>query len=202
MEPCMLRKYKFYIIPFVALLIPLSYFSYLYGLSSNFHTITAGEAYRSAQPDRDDIEYYIKEYGIRSILNLRGENSAEQWYINEIKVSAENDIKHYDVALSAGREPTEEETQRLIDVFKNAPRPILIHCMSGADRTGLVSAMWKAAVDKEIKTEAEKELSIWYGHIPIGKTTAMDRFFDRWIQKRQKNTQGKATWAKFMQSAA
>ncbi|OGP23536.1 MAG: protein tyrosine phosphatase [Deltaproteobacteria bacterium GWB2_55_19] len=176
----MLRKYKFFILPFVVFFIPLSYFSYLYGVSSNFHTVTAGEAYRSAQPDRDDIEYYIREYGIRSILNLRGENSDKQWYIDEIKVSAEHNVKHYDLALSAEREPTDEEAQRLMDIFRNAPRPILMHCMSGADRTGLVSAMWKEAVDNKTKTEAEKELSIWFGHIPIGKTAAMDRFFDKW----------------------
>ena len=176
----MLRKFKFYIIPFAVLLIPLSYFSYLYGLSSNFHTITAGEAYRSAQPDRDDIEYYIREYGIRSILNLRGENLDNQWYTDEIKISAKYNVKHYDLALSAGREPTKEEVQHLMGIFKEAPRPILIHCMSGADRTGLVSAMWKMAVDKEIKTEAEKQLSIWYGHIPLGNTYSQDKFFNNW----------------------
>lgn len=50
-----------------------------------------------------------------------------------------------------------------------------------ADRSGLVAAMWKVIVDREPKSEAEKQISILYGHIPIGKTSAMDRFFERWI---------------------
>jgi len=50
-----------------------------------------------------------------------------------------------------------------------------------ADRSGLAAAMWKVIVDREPKSEAEKQLSILSGHIPIGKTSAMDRFFENWI---------------------
>ncbi len=160
----------------------LSYFLYI-NRTNNFHPITAGEAYRSAQPDTDDIEYYIKEYGIRSILNLRGKFLDEQWYIDEINACEKHNIKHYDLALSAGREPTDDEVRKLIEIFKIAPRPILIHCMGGADRIGLVSAMWKVIVNKEQKSEAGKQLSLWFGHIPAGKTYAMDRFFSNWKQE-------------------
>ncbi|MBI5748799.1 MAG: hypothetical protein HZA00_06685, partial [Nitrospinae bacterium] len=46
--------------------------------------------------------------------------------------------------------------------------------------TGLVSAMWKVIVNKEQKSEAGKQLSLRFGHIPVGKTYAMDRFFHNW----------------------
>ena len=69
---------------------------------------------------------------------------------------------------------------RLIGLQKDAPRPVLIHCKTGADRSGLAAAMWKVVVDKEPKSEAAKELSFWYGHIPIGKTIAMDQFLKNW----------------------
>jgi len=56
----------------------------------------------------------------------------------------------------------------------------LIHCQSGADRTGLAAAIWKVIVDNDPKSDAEKQLSIFFGHLPIGKTAAMDRFFQNW----------------------
>lgn len=146
----------------------------------NFHPVTPGEAYRSAQMDRDELEYYIHKYRLKSILNLRGENPDSGWYIEEVKVSSEHGIVHYDMALSASRELTAKEVQVLLEIFNSAPRPILIHCKSGADRSGLVSAMWKVIVDKISKEEAKKQLSILYGHIPIGSTSAMDQFFERW----------------------
>lgn len=147
----------------------------------NFYQITKGEAYRSAQMDGDDLKYYIDNYHIKSILNLRGKISNAKWYIEEMKVSAENKVKHYDIFLSAYREPTREETQILIGLFKTAPRPILIHCQAGADRSGLVAAMWKVIVDKESKIEAGKQLSIFYGHMPLGPASAMNTFFENWL---------------------
>ncbi len=146
----------------------------------NFHAITDGEAYRSAQLDRAGFEYYIKKYYIKSILNLRGENLNEPWYQEEMRVSAEHRIAHYDLSLSATHEPSEEDVRKLIEIFAHAPRPVLIHCRAGADRSGLVAAMWKVVVDKEPKPEAEKQLSLLYGHVPIDKTDAMDRFFQKW----------------------
>lgn len=98
-----------------------------------------------------------------------------------MKVSSEHNVRHYDIDLSAYREPTPEEMQILIGLFKSAPRPILIHCQAGADRSGLVAAMWRVIVDKQSKIEARKLLSILYGYMPVGPASAMDQFFENWL---------------------
>jgi len=41
-------------------------------LTGNFHTVIAGELYRSAQPSAADIAEYKQKAGIRTIVNLRG----------------------------------------------------------------------------------------------------------------------------------
>ena len=146
----------------------------------NFHTITFGEAYRSAQLDNDELAYYIKKYQIKSILNLRGKNPAETWYVDELNFSLKNNVAHYDISLSAYLAPRADDIRNLIDIFKRAPRPLLMHCQAGADRSGLVAAMWKVVVDKESKTEADKQLSILYGHLSIGSASVMDNFFQNW----------------------
>ena len=113
-------------------------------------------------------------------MNLRGRNPEEYWYRKEIKFSAEHNINHYDISLSSSHEPAEEDIRELTEIFNNAPRPVLIHCLAGADRSGLAAAMWKVIVDREPKSEAEKQLSVFFGHLPIGTTSAMDRFFQKW----------------------
>jgi protein tyrosine/serine phosphatase len=155
-------------------------YAYKIAEENNFHQITKGEAYRSAQMARDELEHYINVYHIKSILNLRGKEPNERWYKEEIKVSAEKAVKHYDMFLSAYNEPTAEEVRILIGLIKSAPRPILIHCQAGADRSGLVAAMWKVIVDKESKSEAGKQLSILYGHWSLGPASAMDQCFKKW----------------------
>ncbi|MCJ7663211.1 MAG: dual specificity protein phosphatase family protein [Desulfobacterales bacterium] len=175
------RRLRIFIIALAVLLLPpASYFGVYMQVQGNFHPITAGEAYRSAKLDRDKLEYYVKKYNIKSIVNLLGEDPRKAWYREEIQVSAEHKIKHYDISLSATREPTEEDARQLVEIFQNAPRPVLIHCKGGSDRSGLVAAMWKVVVDKEPKSEARKQLSILYGHFPFNETSAMDHFFEHW----------------------
>jgi undecaprenyl-diphosphatase len=164
------------LIPFVGAAI-YAYYELEHG---NFHQITNGEAYRSAQMNGTALEHCIKNYQIKSVLNLRGKFPDEKWYSDEIRVSSECGVKHFDLFLSAYRVLTPEETQTLMGIFETAPRPILIHCRGGADRSGLVSAMWKVIVDKSSKLDASKQLSIFYGHISLGPPAAMDRFFENW----------------------
>jgi len=175
----MKRRSKIYIAIFALLLLLTA--GYLFIVEyDNFHPITEGEAYRSAQLDGDELAYYIRVYNIKSIINLRGDDLTAAWYREEKRVSAEHHVKLYDLSLSAWREPDEREIRTLIMLFNRIPRPVLIHCRGGSDRSGLAAAIWKVVVDKEPKSEAEKQLSVFFGHFPIGKTAALDRFFQKW----------------------
>ena len=159
--------------------LPAAYFMTIVG-SGNFHAVTPGEAYRCAQPDYAQLEYYAKTYGIRSVINLRGKNPGDRWYMDEVRFCAANGMKHYDVGLSASSPPTARQVRKIMEIMRTAPRPVLLHCKSGADRSGLLAAMWKMYVDREPRAEADEELSVRYGHVPLLGTSAMDRFFMEW----------------------
>jgi len=173
-------KFKWAIYTGIAIVfIAAAYFIYMEE-QGNFHAITPGEAYRSAELDRDELEYYIAKYHIKSILNLRGQKPSAPHYREEIKVCQKLSVAHYDLRLPADRKPANHKIDQLIALLKTAPRPVLIHCKAGADRTGLAAALWKVIIDKEPKACAKKQLSIRFGHIPFGPTTNMDKFFAQW----------------------
>lgn len=146
----------------------------------NFHTITPGEAYRSAQMDADELEYYIHRFDIRSIINLRGEKPVEPWYKEEIEICRKFGIRHYSLGLNAEAAPSSEQIDNLLRIYAEAERPVLIHCKAGADRAGLAAALWKIIVNGMPKFIAREQLSIRFGHMPFGPTQVLDSFLEDW----------------------
>lgn len=136
-------------------------------LSGNFNTVIAGEVYRSAQPTAPALATYAKEHGIRSIINLRGENTGKSWYDEELAASTDLGIKHYDFRMSARSILTQEKAEELIALMANAEKPLLIHCQAGADRSGLASALYLAAIAKAGEAAAEGQISLRYGHFSV-----------------------------------
>ena len=166
--------------PLLAIALAGAYFGGLQ-LTGNFHTVVPGEVYRASQIDANDIVSYQKKFGIRSILNLRGENTGKPWYDEETAAAKSTNITQINFRMAAKRELTVEQGNELIELMRTAPKPLLIHCKSGADRTGLASALYLAAIEKKSKAEAEHALSPVYGHLslPFLREYAMDRTFDK-----------------------
>ncbi len=161
--------------------IPLSYFIY-FEEWSNFHTVTQGKFYRSAEMDNDELVYYLKTYKIKSLVNLEGK-SEKTWYRDEIDVCKELNINHYNFRMSAVHMVNNDTTDKLINLLKNIPKPILVHCYGGADRSGYVSAIWQYAIEKKDYKTASRQLSWFYFHLPYfgTKTIAMDKSLKNYV---------------------
>jgi protein tyrosine/serine phosphatase len=135
-------------------------------LIGNFHEVLPGELYRSAQPSGKDITSYAETYGIKTIINLRDEKR-EAWYNAESEAAKAHGIRLVDFPLSSKEKLTQDDSELLVEIMKNAEKPILIHCEHGANRTGLVSAMYVGAVAGKSEMFSEFQLSPYYGHVPI-----------------------------------
>jgi len=145
----------------------------------NFHAVETGVLYRSAQPDREALLAAARQHGVKSVLNLRGRNPGSPWYDDEIDASRELGLAHYDYSLSAKRIVTPQQIAEILDIVRQAPKPLLIHCKSGADRAGLVSALYRFALGGATAEDADQELSLVYGHFPYltSRSGAMDDSF-------------------------
>jgi protein tyrosine/serine phosphatase len=150
-------------------------------LTDNFHEVLPGVLYRSAQPSATDITNYVRKYGIRMVVNLRGENDSD-WYRQEIAATEQANIEHLDFRMSASQELSVEQAAELVQLLSDAPKPLLIHCQSGADRTGLASVLYLQQIAGIDEKTAEGQLSIRYGHIGIpyiSSAYAMDRTWEK-----------------------
>lgn len=153
----------------------------------NIHTLVEGKAFRSAQLNEDELKRLVAQHGIRSILNLRGTNLGQPWYEEEVAAADELGLVRIDYGISDNKPVSLEKMHHILELLDKAPKPVLIHCNSGANRTGLVSALYLAA-NGESDSRARSELSIRYGHLPFfgiaGSTQAMDDSLEMFFRQR------------------
>jgi hypothetical protein len=153
----------------------------------NLAVVDPDRVIRSSQPT-SDLPRWIKDFRLRSILNLRGGNPSDWWYDAEVKTALAQGVTFYDLPLSATRRPTRRELLIVLDLLKRCPYPLLIHCKSGADRTGLVSALYLLVNRDQPPEAAENAFSIDFGHIPILGTEHLHepfREYAAWLKVRK-----------------
>ena len=101
---------------------------------------------------------------IRSVLNLR-ENNSDKKIIDTInKRHYVPAVTLYEIPLDTGK-ISEADLYKLLTVIRDAPKPLLIHCWHGSDRTGCAVAAGRIVFENWNVEDAIAELmKREYGH--------------------------------------
>ena len=162
-----------------ALLFLIGAYAYVHG-GGNFHEVEKGVLYRSSWLGAEGLEKAIARQGVKSVLNLCGEHPGEAWYDGETSVARSHGIAFRSLAFSANTELDAGQMAQLVEALRDAPKPLLIHCRAGSDRTGLACAVYVASHGGSYR-DAQEQLSLFYGHFPYlgSKSVAMDVTLER-----------------------
>ncbi len=105
--------------------------------------------YRSEQPEVSEF-LSLQNLGIKSILNLREDRS-------DTSLLKGTNFNYYQTKIVTANFFDLE----IIDALKNikiSPKPLLVHCKHGSDRTGVVMAMYRIVFENWTKQNAINEL--------------------------------------------
>jgi protein tyrosine/serine phosphatase len=119
--------------------------------SANMFRITP-ELYRSAQLNENDVDL-VKALGIKTVVSLRNFHSDDQL----LRTSG---VKIKRVGINTWQ-IGDRHVIAALRAIKMAQKdgPVLLHCLHGADRTGLVSAMYRILYQGWTKEQALEELT-------------------------------------------
>ena len=160
---------------------------------TNFHKVD-NEVYRSSQLTPWKLKRLIKKYNIKTIINLRG-NHKNYLYQKEKEICKKMDVIYIPFQISSRNLPKDYEIESLINIFKNAKKPLLFHCKAGADRTGMVSTLYHIINGINKKEAIKRELKLRYGYLSLSKAGRIKKMFELyneeedfldWFRKNQK----------------
>jgi len=142
----------------------------------NWGVVAPGRLYRSNHPLPWQVRQAARRLGLKTVINLRGERAG--CGSDRLGRAAARDagLIQLDAPFESRGAPHKDRILRLADLLRTAPEPILIHCKSGADRTGLVAGIWLLLQGRP-PAEAMAQLGLRHGHIRQSKTGILDAFF-------------------------
>lgn len=108
------------------------------------------DLYRSAQPKADTLQA-IEELGVRTIVSVR--------YFHSGRRSTDGTGLTYERITIAPWHPRKKEAVEFLQIATDPERtPVLLHCYKGADRTGMLAAMYRIVVQGWTKEAAIEEM--------------------------------------------
>lgn len=145
--------------------VPLIMASYRIEYTNNFYEVKPGVLYRSGEMAPEQLRELIKRHGIASVLDLRisGE-TIRQAGTSEPQLAGSLGAAYVNFPLATTRVPPKEDLLRLEEVLHSLKTPLLIHCSTGALRTGVVTTLWLQEVAGLPPQEAKRQLSPYFGY--------------------------------------
>ena len=85
---------------------------------------------------------FLTSNGLKSVINLRGPHPDVAWWRYETEICVRIGVAHFDAMMDSRRLPLRPMLVALFDAFDAAPRPFVIKCSGGQDRTSLAAALY------------------------------------------------------------
>jgi protein tyrosine phosphatase (PTP) superfamily phosphohydrolase (DUF442 family) len=140
---------------------------------------------RAAQPMPYHIARWARE-GVKTVINLRGGKDHGAWPLCR-DACQRYGLDYVDMTLRSREAPDKKTLMELLALFESVKTPAVMHCKSGADRTGLAAALYLLSQpDMDLK-KARRHLSLRYGHLRSAKTGILDAFLEAYALEGHAN---------------
>ena len=142
---------------------------------TNFGVVIPGKLYRGNHPTPARLRRLHDRYRLRTLINLRGKRDCGSDALSR-DAAARLGMAHVDMAFESRGAPQRDRILRFYDLYQSITFPALMHCKSGADRTGLAGGL-ALLFEGGTAADALGQLSMRFGHFSRSPTGILDAFF-------------------------
>lgn len=142
---------------------------------TNLAPVIPGKIWRCNHPTPWRIASLKKRLGLKAMVNLRGKRFCGSDALGRKKCE-ELELPYYDLAFESRNAPHKDRILRFYELYQKLSFPCVIHCKSGADRTGLVSGLI-LLFEGGKSEDALKQLHWRFLHFKRSRTGVLDAFF-------------------------
>jgi protein tyrosine phosphatase (PTP) superfamily phosphohydrolase (DUF442 family) len=157
----------------------------------NLHQVADG-VWRGGQPTPGQIRAFARRGG-RTVVSLRAGRGFGSLPL-QLEACRDAGLSYHNLVLRARALPAREDLIGVNRFFRTIERPVLLHCQSGADRSGFAAALFLMLVEERPVTEARRQLSLRYGHHRFGKAGVLDAFFEAYRRDIERHPMPLADW--------
>lgn len=150
------------------------------------------DLWRAAQPSPTHL-LKAKADGFKTILNLRGPRD-DGPYTLERAACADLGLTLVDFPIRSRSALDRPTMLAAIDIWKILEYPVLMHCKSGADRTGFMATMYLWQHKGVPLRQAMDQLSLRFGHVRQAKTGVIDFFYEQYLKAEAESGIGFREW--------
>jgi len=165
----------------------------LRALIPNFYKVD-DHLYRSNHPGHRRLKQ-ARQLGVQSILSLRGDPDTLP-NRRERAACAALGLELRFIGLRTVKLPQPETLLELLALFREMPKPMLVHCKSGADRTGLAVTLYRHVIMGEPLSVARQSLHWSYGHLSFGRAGVVHRVLDAYAQAHDRSGVSFEQWVR------
>ncbi len=109
----------------------------------NYHQVNQ-ELYRGAQPREGGIRK-LAALGIKTILNLRAADERSGAAETEARAAG---LRFFNIPMEGLDRPNDAQVEQALEIINDAAnQPVFVHCKHGADRTGVIIAIYRMTHD-------------------------------------------------------
>ncbi|MEL6318835.1 MAG: tyrosine-protein phosphatase [Pseudomonadota bacterium] len=145
----------------------------------NLHRV-GRDAWRSAQPAPHHIAR-VARLGVRTVVSLRGGRRFGSYPL-EVEACRAHGIAFEEITLRSRDAPKRQTLAEVAALLDRIAYPALFHCKAGADRAGLMSALYLLLREGASVERAQAQLSWRFLHVRQGPTGVLDAFLEMYAQ--------------------